>query len=899
MESSIYTWLQPESPHHPVHASPPTQDWQKQSAPHTGPGGAAASTQAPHQPPLDLSDFTSLADLSGVAAAHIPRNPSLNGLPAASAPSTSAASPPSAQSSFYPFSTGHSGFYGAGTSPYYSPWGTSVQSAQSSDPIPLSNYSTLNGATISSAASPPQQQQQPQQSSQMVIDPALTTMNGSTSNGTHHAYSQQPGYPSQTSTQQQQQQRQQLAQYSYLSSFPMAYYLPQQQQQQQQQGTLSPHALHAPATNSLMNAYYSSQPSGSKPQQQSQPQQQQQPPAPPPGPTPAERRQQMLTAIRPLLQANAFSGAAAVATLATRIFDYGSADVDAATRMEILTKIRDGAGNHYFRAWAENPTAVDITREWLKAGFTASREGGDDAQLGETIMPLLHLIDRLPMTVESLKTSKLGKIVVKLVKDPPTPAIKDMAFNVERRWRQMVTDKVPESAADDPKSKKRKIADPPARALPPLKKTAVGSARPIAAKKEPAGAASASGKTAAPVKDAKSDSSFFSAPKPKPKLPSFKKAPPAPTKKDDGTNVAQPSAIDPFQETLKLMKANKGSPLAGVVSTPSPHGSAERSGSTGAAEAGPSATTRLGKRKKSVTWAPDGKLESIRLIERAIYGDENSDGTLQYTGSLRDLDRSEGAALHMHLFEETVDWSEPLLIELSEDLPDERGAQSQEKGMQEQREQTALVSLYMTPSSIPDSPAEPSLVIPDEDVDKDVHEMTTGPDVDAVFWNGPAIPIDQPQPQPGALPLSSVADLVGQLAGGPNAAPADPGTVMPPEQLQQLLAQLSQLTPAQQQQMHTQMPQQQQQQPYGDWPGLNQFSADYSQAPAFQDDGGERNGWPMSRGGRGRGRGRGRGGAGGDDGYRHNKKRLCNFFAAGRCKFGDQCDYSHEMPPSY
>ncbi|KAF8211668.1 hypothetical protein K438DRAFT_1807693 [Mycena galopus ATCC 62051] len=903
MESSIYTWLQPESPHnHPVHSSSPSQDWQKQASPHAASGSAAASSQATHQPTLDL-DFSALT--AEFNAPHIPRNSSLNALPAASTPSTSAASPTSSQSSFYPFN-GHTAFYGANSSPYYSPWGTSAQPAQSPDPIPLSNYSTLNGATSSSAASSTQQQQQQQQSSQMVIDPALTTMNGSTSNGTHHAYPQQPSYSPQTSTQQRQSQP--LAQYPY--PFPMAYYLPQQQQQQQQQqpqqGTLSPHALHAPATNSLLN-YYQAQQSGSKtqPQQQQpqpQPQQQPQPPPPTPGPTPAERRQQMLTAVRPLLQANAFSGAGAVQTLTTRLFDYGSADVDAATRMEILTKIRDGAGNHYFRAWAENPTAVDITREWLKAAFTASREGGDEA-LGETIMPLLHLIDRLPMTVESLKTSKLGKIVVKLVKDPPTPAIKDMAFNVERRWRQMVTEKAPESAADDPKSKKRKIADPPARALPPLKKTAVGSARPTAAKKEPGVAA---GKAAAPVKDAKSDSSFFSAPKPKPKLPSFKKAPPPPAKKDDGTNVAQPSAIDPFQEALKLMKARKGSPLAGIVSTPSPHGSAERSGSTSAAEAGPSAAARLGKRKKSVTWAPEGKLESIRLIERAIYGDEDSDGALQYTGSLRDLDRSEGAALHMHLFEETVDWSEPLSIEMPEDLPDERGAGSQEKAMQEQREQTALVSLYMTPSSIPDSPAEPSLIIPDEDVDKEVHEMTTGPDVDTVFWSGPAMPIDPPQPQPGVLPLSSVADLVGQLAGGPSAAPADPGAVMqtlPPEQLQQLLAQLSQLPPAQQlqQQIHSQMhsqmqpQQQQQQQPYGDWPGLNQFSADYSQ-PAFQDDGGERGGWPM-RGGRGRGRGRGRGGAGGDDGYRHNKKRLCNFFAAGRCKYGDQCDFSHEMYP--
>ncbi|KAJ6487008.1 hypothetical protein C8R45DRAFT_781281, partial [Mycena sanguinolenta] len=134
-------------------------------------------------------------------------------------------------------------------------------------------------------------------------------------------------------------------------------------------------------------------------------------------PTPAERQQQMLTTSRPLLQVNVFTGAAAVAT---HLFDYGSADVDATMRMEILTKIHDGAGNHYFRAWDENPTAVDITHEWVKAAFSASREDDDDAQLGEPIMLRLHVSARVPCVL-SLKTSKLGKVVVKLVKDPPTP----------------------------------------------------------------------------------------------------------------------------------------------------------------------------------------------------------------------------------------------------------------------------------------------------------------------------------------------------------------------------------------------------------------------------------------------------------------------------------------------
>lgn len=62
-------------------------------------------------------------------------------------------------------------------------------------------------------------------------------------------------------------------------------------------------------------------------------------------------------------------------------------ETDSAIRLEILTKIRDGAGNHYFRAWSENLRAMDITREWLKAAYTAN----DDSPLIETIMPLLHV----------------------------------------------------------------------------------------------------------------------------------------------------------------------------------------------------------------------------------------------------------------------------------------------------------------------------------------------------------------------------------------------------------------------------------------------------------------------------------------------------------------------------
>jgi protein phosphatase 1 regulatory subunit 10 len=222
----------------------------------------------------------------------------------------------------------------------------------------------------------------------------------------------------------------------------------------------------------------------------------------------------------------------------------------------------------------------------------------------------------------------------------------------------------------DIKVKKRKLSEPPpAKNTPAAKKSVIASATSSKAvvKKE------AKPPILTAVKDAKSDSSFFSAPKPKAKLPSFKKAPVSASiikKEQPDPSVAQPSSIDPFQEVLKSMKARKDSP---VVSTPPPTSTAPA----------PVNTTKPGKKRKSVTWAPDNQLESIKLIDRAVYDDDpmevsssltcsavrTSDSRFTWQGthsihSLRDLDRGEGAALHAHLFEEAIDWAEPIGKEL-------------------------------------------------------------------------------------------------------------------------------------------------------------------------------------------------------------------------------------------
>ncbi|KAG1753275.1 hypothetical protein EDB19DRAFT_1668370 [Suillus lakei] len=837
--------------------TPSTDDWKEQSSPTNGAGGPPGTTA--QQPSLDLSDYT-IGDLAGPST------------------SSSISQPPA--------------YYGGPFNPFYLP---SVPGPYNAVPygsmswtnpqphLPLSNYSTLNGATSTTSQqsssqhqSPPTQPQQP-----MMIDPALTTMNGSGSEPPRQ-YTQSPTHVTQPTPQSQPRHPYQY-QHPTLSINP-AYVLPahfysshltQHQPTSQSQGTLSPHVLHSPTSTMMgqLSSFYAQSPSTPSTSTATTATSTTAAPAQPPTINIQARKDSFVTEVRPLLQPNAFGGARAINNLVNLIDSFGSEEVEPALRMEILTKIRDNAGNHYFRAWSENNTAMDITREWLKAAATAK----SDTPLVDTVMPLLHIIDRLPLSVESLKSSKLGKIIVKLVKEPPAPAIKDMASNLERRWRQLVESaqkQAENTQTEDSKLKKRKpVEQPSAKAPPPAKKAAVAptasASKPMVVKKE--------SRPNIAVKDARSDSSFFSAPKPKAKLPSFKKAP-APVKREPDLNVAQPSSIDPFQEALKSMgKGRRDSP---ATPTPPP----------ASMSITPPLMTSGRTKRKSVTWAPDGQLESIRLIERAVYDDDPVDG-VHTAHSLRDLDRGEGAALHAPLFEEVIDWTDPISLEFDVEAS-QRGQNSAEKTTQEEREQTALGALYMSPAQIPDSPGEPTTIIGDEEIDVDVRTMTVGSECDNIFWR------EADLLQPNA---ASVADLVGQLSGGFDSMSAPNGTGIQSFGFDPALLSQLPIAPEQVQELMQQAQALFNQHPSGagvqaqfggtdqNW-NLNAATGDYGRG--YADNGGTRGRWAADRGQfRGRGRGRGRG----EDGsYRSSKRKPCSFFAEGRCRYGDQCDFSHE-----
>lgn len=131
------------------------------------------------------------------------------------------------------------------------------------------------------------------------------------------------------------------------------------------------------------------------------------------------------------------------------------------------------------------------------------------------------------------------------------------------------------------------------------------------------------------AKPVQSDSSFFSA-KPKAKLPSFRKKPVAvaSTVKTEGegeSKIAQPQAqlpndYNPFADALKAVR--KGSPVVPPNSTPN-QGTAVGPGEKVAA-----ISAKTGKPKKVVRFRPDGELEMVKFIERAIYDDDIPGGTV-------------------------------------------------------------------------------------------------------------------------------------------------------------------------------------------------------------------------------------------------------------------------------
>ncbi|KAF8681259.1 SNF2 family N-terminal domain [Rhizoctonia solani] len=458
-------------------------------------------------------------------------------------------------------------------------------------------------------------------------------------------------------------------------------------------------------------------------------------------------------------------------------------ETDPQTRLWLLTRIRDGAGKEFFKTWANDADAMFLIKEWLRSATPSKdgkTEGGNNPlEWQETIMPLLQVIDRLPLGINQLRKSKIGSNILKLAKNPPnggkrstlnptsTPSvcakaagilaksvhlqnvvsIRDLASTLENRYRSLVDSHQATSSEDgkpaagkrteggsrhfefptDMRGVKRKSETPPTKSGAPAKRAAITptpspaalvAQRLIAQKKEKEKETRAAAGTV--TKETKSDSSFFTDTKPKPApvkrvLPSF-------TKKSASTpasDVAQPSSHNTFEEALAHLGVK---PKAGTPTAPE-----AMEGVAHSASRAPSISLEPNKKRKRVTFKPEEHLVEVRWIEKAIYDDDpDAFGTHH---SVRDLDRDEGAAMHKQLvFEELIDWTEPIALVLSDVQLPERGLQSEEAHIQAEREKTALLAHYQ-PGAIPPWPTE--IPVPNVD-DSQTKIMLAGEDIDSL-----------------------------------------------------------------------------------------------------------------------------------------------------------------------
>lgn len=140
------------------------------------------------------------------------------------------------------------------------------------------------------------------------------------------------------------------------------------------QPTVSPSLLHVPQ----QNTYMRSMPSASSP------------PTPPPTatPPPPVKQHAVLPILRELIRPQALekSPAQAAEHVIEHLCSKGVVvECDHDTRLEVLTKLRDGANQQFFQAFSRSQRGLDVLGAWLKSALVQPEEWED------TLMPLLHV----------------------------------------------------------------------------------------------------------------------------------------------------------------------------------------------------------------------------------------------------------------------------------------------------------------------------------------------------------------------------------------------------------------------------------------------------------------------------------------------------------------------------
>lgn len=349
-------------------------------------------------------------------------------------------------------------------------------------------------------------------------------------------------------------------------------------------------------------------------------------------------------------------------------------------RVHVVQLLLANATQSYLESLTADVRGREIVAAWLEDAIPPRKADVADTSglYKDVLVPLLVLLDRMPIQLAHLKDhTGLGKLITGVQKRVNDPNARRIADSIKDKWSALVSG----AAKVDPARQKRQAT--------PEAPDSVKRAR--AAPRERVGSPLGGTPGAAPGTRGISPQ------------PSSTAAP------------AQRPAAASAAARARTTKNNPNADLAGFMSlieqpistTPEP----ERR------ETATKAPAERKKRKKTVHWKDhDGQaLVAVRLIQPAVYdGDEDSHTTVGL------LDMEEGGAFRQAHAEmsEQIDWYPPtgafffvltpeiILPEVVHTLPP-HGSRSTTKADQEEREQTTAMAIYLNPSEIPESPAEP------------------------------------------------------------------------------------------------------------------------------------------------------------------------------------------------
>ncbi|WFD25702.1 hypothetical protein MNAN1_000668 [Malassezia nana] len=397
-----------------------------------------------------------------------------------------------------------------------------------------------------------------------------------------------------------------------------------------------------------------------------------------------------------VIEQNPVQAAGALVTLLTE-GPPSAAQVRPATaeeRLQVVQLMMEKGVPAYLRHFTDDIRGRQVLAAWLSDATPPRRPDVQDVseQYASVVVPLLQLLLRLPIELDHLRDHVgLGKLITGAQKRLRSEQGRQLADAVKDKWSALVpssstapgpspaaetTAKRPAApATSDTASKRAKSeATPPAAAH----STATSAARPATSL---LGAGSRT-RLAGPA-DRKGS----------PQLVDAKPSEPVRRASARSSVSATSSANKDLASFMSLIDQPSG--------TPPPDATVETTSSQ------PEPVER--KKKKSVRWRDhDGEaLVAVKLIEPAVY-DEDVVGGVATVGQ---LDMEEGGVFRLaHAeMEEYIDWYDPPALRLPPRpaMVPEKGSQSIEKRVQEEREQEVLEVVYADAADIPDTPGAP------------------------------------------------------------------------------------------------------------------------------------------------------------------------------------------------